>query len=97
MSEAFEKAHCRIALVCMPFASIATPSIQIGLLTAIAREAGYSADSYHFNLDLAAMIGSPFYEELCNHRGQLTTLLSQLGIDPGVTDLIAYYRERSAL
>jgi uncharacterized damage-inducible protein DinB len=32
-----------------------------------------------------------------HHRGQLTTLLSQLGIDPGVTDLIAYYRERSAL
>jgi uncharacterized damage-inducible protein DinB len=24
-----------------------------------------------------------------HHRGQLTTLLSQLGIDPGVTDLIA--------
>ncbi|HSD09944.1 MAG TPA: hypothetical protein VLF14_03105 [Candidatus Binatia bacterium] len=24
-----------------------------------------------------------------------TTLLSQLGIDPGVTDLIAYYRERA--
>jgi uncharacterized damage-inducible protein DinB len=28
-----------------------------------------------------------------HHRGQLTTLLSQLGIDPGGTDLIAYYRE----
>jgi uncharacterized damage-inducible protein DinB len=29
-----------------------------------------------------------------HHRGQITTLLSQLGIDPGVTDVIAYYRER---
>jgi uncharacterized damage-inducible protein DinB len=28
-----------------------------------------------------------------HHRGQITTLLSQLGIDPGVTDVIAYYRE----
>jgi uncharacterized damage-inducible protein DinB len=29
-----------------------------------------------------------------HHRGQLTTLLVQAGIDPGVTDLIAHYRER---
>jgi uncharacterized damage-inducible protein DinB len=29
-----------------------------------------------------------------HHRGQLTTLLSQLGIDPGVTDAIAYYRAK---
>src|SRR5258708_18320374 len=28
-----------------------------------------------------------------HHRGQLTTLLSQLGIDPGVTDAMAFYRE----
>jgi len=28
-----------------------------------------------------------------HHRGQITTLLSQLGIDPGATDVIAYYRE----
>jgi uncharacterized damage-inducible protein DinB len=28
-----------------------------------------------------------------HHRGQVTTLLSQLGIDPGATDVIAYYRE----
>jgi uncharacterized damage-inducible protein DinB len=32
-----------------------------------------------------------------HHRGQLTTLLSQQGIDPGVTDVIAYYREQSAI
>ncbi len=31
-----------------------------------------------------------------HHRGQVTTLLSQLGIDPGATDLIAYYREISS-
>jgi uncharacterized damage-inducible protein DinB len=28
-----------------------------------------------------------------HHRGQVTTLLSQAGIDPGVTDSIAYYRQ----
>src|SRR5213079_2984057 len=30
-----------------------------------------------------------------HHRGQLTTLLSQLGIDPGVTDAMAFYREQA--
>jgi uncharacterized damage-inducible protein DinB len=29
-----------------------------------------------------------------HHRGQVTTLLSQLGIDVGVTDAIAFYREQ---
>ena len=28
-----------------------------------------------------------------HHRGQITTLLSQLGIDPAATDVIEYYRE----
>ena len=30
------------------------------------------------------------------HRGQLTTLLRQLGAKPTATDLIAFYRERAA-
>jgi uncharacterized damage-inducible protein DinB len=30
------------------------------------------------------------------HRGQLTTLLRQLGAKPATTDLIAFYRERAA-
>jgi uncharacterized damage-inducible protein DinB len=29
-----------------------------------------------------------FFNHQTHHRGQLTTLLSQMGIDPGVTDLI---------
>ena len=29
-----------------------------------------------------------FFQHQTHHRGQLTTLLSQIGIDPGVTDLI---------
>jgi len=32
-----------------------------------------------------------------HHRGQLTTLLSQIGLDPGVTDVIAYYRDNVAV
>jgi uncharacterized damage-inducible protein DinB len=31
-----------------------------------------------------------------HHRGQLTTLLSQQGCDPGVTDLFAMLREEAA-
>jgi len=30
------------------------------------------------------------------HRGQVTTMLRQLGATPVATDLIAYYRERAA-
>ena len=33
-----------------------------------------------------------FFNHQTHHRGQLTTLLSQLGHDPGVTDLIALLR-----
>jgi uncharacterized damage-inducible protein DinB len=29
-----------------------------------------------------------------HHRGQLTTLLSQLGLDLGVTDAVVFYRTR---
>jgi uncharacterized damage-inducible protein DinB len=39
----------------------------------------------------------PALVHLFNHqthrRGQITTLLSQVGIDPGVTDAIVFYRE----
>lgn len=31
-----------------------------------------------------------------HHRGQITTLLSQAGIDPGVTDLVAMLREEAS-
>jgi uncharacterized damage-inducible protein DinB len=33
-----------------------------------------------------------FFNHQTHHRGQITTLLSQLGHDPGVTDLMALYR-----
>lgn len=34
-----------------------------------------------------------WFNHQTHHRGQLTTLLSQAGVDPGVTDALAYYRE----
>jgi ribosomal peptide maturation radical SAM protein 1 len=62
----------RIALVCMPFASAQRPSIQIGLITAIARRAGFEVDAFHFNLDLALELTPALYEPLCEHRGHMT-------------------------
>lgn len=56
----------------MPFASVGTPSIQVGLLTAIAERAGFQVDPYHLNLDLASTLGPELYEGLCNHRGRMT-------------------------
>jgi uncharacterized damage-inducible protein DinB len=34
-----------------------------------------------------------FFNHGTHHRGQVTTLLSQAGVDPGVTDLIAFVRD----
>ena len=36
---------------------------------------------------------SHFFNHQTHHRGQVTTLLSQLGRDPGVTDLVAMLRQ----
>jgi uncharacterized damage-inducible protein DinB len=35
---------------------------------------------------------SHFFNHQTHHRGQVTTLLMQVGHDPGVTDLIALLR-----
>lgn len=35
-----------------------------------------------------------FFNHQAHHRGQVTTLLFQLGKDPGVTDFIAFLREQ---
>jgi uncharacterized damage-inducible protein DinB len=36
---------------------------------------------------------SHFFNHQTHHRGQVTALLFQLGVDPGVTDLVAMLRE----
>ena len=44
----------RVALVNMPFAGVERPSIQLGLLKAIADSRGHRADTFHLNLDFVA-------------------------------------------
>jgi uncharacterized damage-inducible protein DinB len=39
---------------------------------------------------------SHFFNHQTHHRGQVTTLLTQAGYDPGVTDLIAMLRDQRA-
>src|SRR5208283_801005 len=64
----------RVALVSLPFGpDAATPSPQLGLLRAIAEEAGFATDTYHLYLDLAARIGPEVYSNLCKYRGQVTS------------------------
>ncbi|MEU7916104.1 RiPP maturation radical SAM C-methyltransferase [Microbispora bryophytorum] len=59
----------RVALVTMPFASHRRPSLQLGLLAAIARDHGHTVSTFHFNLDFAALIEPRLYDLLCEHRG----------------------------
>jgi ribosomal peptide maturation radical SAM protein 1 len=62
----------RVALVCMPFASADRPSIQLGLVGAIAEAAGHEVELFHFNLELAAALTPLTYEHLCERRAHLT-------------------------
>jgi hypothetical protein len=55
----------------MPFMEIHRPSIQIGLLKALASARGFQACTLHANLDFAARIGVDDYELLCQHRGAM--------------------------
>jgi len=67
------ESRVRVALVAMPFGDrVPVPSIQLGLLQAIAEGAGFPTDTYHFALDLAQRLTGPFYNELCRHRGHFT-------------------------
>ncbi|MCP1337743.1 RiPP maturation radical SAM C-methyltransferase [Futiania mangrovi] len=59
----------RIALIAAPFNSVRRPSIQVGLLSEIAREAGWHATTHHLFLDFAAMASPDFYEAVANDRG----------------------------
>lgn len=66
------KSHLSVGLVCAPFFSIECPSIQVGLLAAIARRIGAEADTLHLNLDLAKIVNPDRYKILCEHRGRMT-------------------------
>lgn len=55
----------RIALINMPMDSAVRPSIQLGILGAIAEQEGVETEHIYANIDLAQLIGLDFYEELC--------------------------------
>jgi len=60
-----------VVLVSMPFMDPYRPSIQLGLLKAIAVQHGFPARTYHAYLDFAVRIGVEYYNKLCQHRGTL--------------------------
>lgn len=56
-------------IVSMPFKRVERPSIQLGLLKAIAEAHGFPVRTLHANLDFAARIGVDYYGLLAEHRG----------------------------
>jgi len=61
----------RVVLVSMPFMEIHRPSIQLGLLKALAAGCGFPAQTLHANLDFGVRIGIDYYELLCQYRGPM--------------------------
>ncbi|GAA3593952.1 RiPP maturation radical SAM C-methyltransferase [Kribbella ginsengisoli] len=61
----------RTVLVSMPFMDVDRPSIQLGLLKAIAGQQGFDVRTLHANLDFAAQLGVELYRKLSEHRGRL--------------------------
>ncbi|MEV6413030.1 RiPP maturation radical SAM C-methyltransferase [Kribbella sp. NPDC051718] len=61
----------RTVLVSMPFMDVDRPSIQLGLLKAIAGQQGHDVRTLHANLDFAAQLGVELYRKLSEHRGRL--------------------------
>jgi ribosomal peptide maturation radical SAM protein 1 len=55
----------------MPFMDVHRPSIQLGLLKAIAGEAGFPVRTLHANLDFAVRVGLDHYRGLAEHRGRM--------------------------
>ena len=63
----------------------------------LAREMSYDAMSASGRYCVPMWIAvTHFFNHQTHHRGQITTLLSQLGHDPGVTDLMALQRIKIA-
>lgn len=60
-----------VALVTMPFALASRPSLQLGLLAAIARSHGFPVDTFHLNLDLVARMGAARYHHLACTRNPM--------------------------
>lgn len=68
---AAQRAAWPAVLVSMPFMMADRPSIQLGLLKAVAAGRGYDVRTLHANLDFAHRIGADRYRSLSEHRGQM--------------------------
>ncbi|WP_285558445.1 RiPP maturation radical SAM C-methyltransferase [Actinoplanes regularis] len=66
-----ERAAWPVVLVSMPFMTADRPSIQLGLLKAVANGHGYTVSTLHANLDFAHRIGTETYDSLCEQRGHM--------------------------
>ncbi|WP_439658774.1 RiPP maturation radical SAM C-methyltransferase [Lentzea sp. HUAS TT2] len=66
-----DRAAWPVVVVSMPFMHADRPSIQLGLLAAIARREGFPVRTLHANLDLAARIGTAYYRQLADQCGRL--------------------------
>lgn len=60
-----------LILVNMPFAGIQFPSIQLGLLQALARSASIQCNSIYANIAFARRINPALYRVLSDHRGPM--------------------------
>ncbi len=68
---ASQRAACTVALINMPFVSIYQPSLQLGLLKSLATGAGFSTETFYFNLEFSQLMGSRAYEQMAHHRGRM--------------------------
>jgi ribosomal peptide maturation radical SAM protein 1 len=59
-----DRGELHVALIAMPFVTILRPSIQLGLLKAIADSHGFSASVFNFYLDFASQIEPKVYESI---------------------------------
>jgi ribosomal peptide maturation radical SAM protein 1 len=60
-----------VALVAMPFITPFRPSLQLGLLKAIALRAGFPTETFHLHLDFAQQIETRVYGPIGEIRGRL--------------------------
>lgn len=67
----------QVALVNMPWARTTSPSIQCGLLKAVADQAGHQVQVFYLNLELALEIGPRHYEQMVAMPGERQTLLGE--------------------
>src|ERR1041384_7953967 len=62
----------RVALLGLPFSGVTEPSIQLGLLKALAERSGVPTDTYHLYLDLAAQLPDDVMRFFCTRHARMT-------------------------